>query len=169
MKLHEIPFVVDYFLDADQEFLKGMGADKNKLPKREKWIGLFEKKFEIPVAKKKFFDLIWLLNDIPVGHSNINNISYGKQATMHLHLWQSKNRKQGLGSAFVKLSIPIYFETFQLDKLICEPYAGNPAPNQVLKKVGFNFIKSYETTPGWINFHQKVCKYEFTKEMLGSL
>jgi len=52
---------------------------------------------------------------------------------------------------------------------MCEPYALNPAPNKILKKVGFTFIKIYETTPGWINFKQKVNQYEFGKEMLSSL
>jgi len=35
MQLSDIEKIVDYFVNADLEFLKGMGADKSKLPKRE--------------------------------------------------------------------------------------------------------------------------------------
>jgi hypothetical protein len=43
-----------------------------------------------------------------------------------------------------------------LKKLFCEPYALNPAPNKTLEKIGFEFVKEYITTPGWINFEQPV-------------
>lgn len=38
IEVNEIEKVIDYFLNADAEFLKGMGADKSKLPARKEWI-----------------------------------------------------------------------------------------------------------------------------------
>jgi len=32
MKRSDIVLIVDYFINADSEFLKGMGAEKSKLP-----------------------------------------------------------------------------------------------------------------------------------------
>ena len=43
-----------------------------------------------------------------------------------------------------------------LENLYCEPYALNLAPNGTLLKLGFKLVKQYETTPGSINFYQKV-------------
>jgi RimJ/RimL family protein N-acetyltransferase len=73
---------------------------------------------------------------------------------MHLHMWGHNNRRKGAGLEFIKMSLPHYFQKFRLKILYCEPYALNPAPNKTLEKTGFEFIKTYDTTPGWINFHQ---------------
>ena len=88
---------------------------------------------------------------------------------MHLHLWQPVKRKKGIGTEFVKMSIPYYFKNFKLKKLICEPYTQNIAPNKVLQKVGFNLIKKYETIPGWINFKQLVNRYEMSFDKFETL
>ncbi len=164
MQKSDIELIVDYFVNADSEFLKGMGADKSKLPHKPEWIIKLNQEFDKANSEKEFYYIIWLINDDPAGHSNINKIKFGQTATMHLHLWKSDKRKSGLGLDFLKRTIPFFFENFELKKLICEPYTLNPAPNRVLEKVGFKFIKEYETVPGWINFHQSVNRYEMTKE-----
>ena len=78
---------------------------------------------------------------------------------MHLHMWREDIRKSGLGFELMKNSIPYYFEIFQLKHLFCEPYALNIAPNKTLKKLGFDFIRQYETVPGWISFNQPVNRW----------
>lgn len=98
-----------------------------------------------------------------IGHTNVNAIEFGQQAKMHLHLWQSGYRKQNMGTKLVRLSLPFYFERLQLQTLLCEPYALNPAPNKTLKKVGFEFIKKYRTIPGSINFEQEVNQWALTR------
>ena len=163
---NEIGTIVDYFINADREFLKGMGADKRKFPKREEWTVLLASDFKKPNSKKEFYYIIWLLDGQPVGHSNINQIEFGTRATLHLHLWQPAKRKKGLGEEFLKMTLPYYFKHFKLEKIICEPNSENVAPNSVLKKLDFEFIRSYDTTPGWINFHQKVNRYELKREAL---
>lgn len=159
----DIPLIVDYFINANKEFLKGMGADKSKLPSRDLWIQKLRSDYQQPHSQKEFYYIIWLMNDQPIGHSNINQIQFGKLATMHLHLWKPTLRKSGLGMEYLQQTIPYFFKNFKLQKLICEPYAKNPAPNRVLHKMGFNFIKAYETTPGWINFKQIVNRYEMSR------
>jgi RimJ/RimL family protein N-acetyltransferase len=169
MTENEIGNMVDYFIDGDSDFLKGMGADKSKFPKREEWISKLESDFKRTYAEKEFYYIIWLIDEQPIGHSNINQIEFGKTATMHLHLWDNTKRKKGLGFQFLLMTIPCYFENFNLEKLICEPFSKNVAPNLVLKKLGFNFIRSYDTKPGWINFYQKVNRFEMKKDHLKAL
>tara|TARA_B110000093_G_C12781413_1_gene330681 strand:+ start:81 stop:638 length:558 start_codon:yes stop_codon:yes gene_type:complete len=165
----EIEKIVDYFVNADTEFLKGMGADKSKLPKKKEWIEKLESEFKKSYAEKEFYYIIWLFDNQAIGHSNINNIEFGKSATMHLHLWNNDKRKSGLGLDFLRLTIPYYFRNFGLEKLICEPSSENIAPNKVLKNLGFELVRTYDTTPGWINFHQTVNRYELKKEQLETL
>ncbi|HWY34787.1 MAG TPA: GNAT family protein, partial [Nitrosopumilaceae archaeon] len=97
-----------------------------------------------------------LLNNKNIGHSNVNKIVFGEEAHMHLHIWSEDVRKKGVGAELVKLTIPYFFENLKLKKLYCEPYALNQAPNKTLQKVGFEFVKKYRTTPGWLNFEQEV-------------
>lgn len=163
---NDIEKIVDYFVNADAEFLKGMGADKSKLPQREEWIKKLESEFKKTYKNKDFYYIIWLIDDQPIGHSNIHKIEFGNIATMHLHLWKNDKRKNGLGLKFLNLTVPYYFKKFNLKKLICEPSSENVAPNRVLKKLGFELVRTYDTTPGWINFHQTVNRYELKKGQL---
>ncbi len=117
-----------------------------------------------PLTEKEFYYILWLFDNQPIGHSNINQIKFGNTATMHLHLWDSATRKKGLGIQFLRMTVPYYFKKFNLKKLICEPYSKNVAPNKVLKKLGFEWVRTYDTTPGQINFHQTVNRYELNKE-----
>jgi RimJ/RimL family protein N-acetyltransferase len=138
IKEQDFSSIVNYFLDADKEFLLGMGVDSSKLPKRKEWLNLLLAEHTKPVERKKFFYVIWLLNSEPVGHSNINKISFGEEAYMHLHLWHADRRKNGMGFELTKKSIPYYFDHFQLKRLYCEPSAFNPAPNNTLRSSALN-------------------------------
>ena len=164
---HEL--IIDYFLNSDQDFLKRMGVDTLKLPSKQEWLDLLNSNFALTDDKKKFFYMIWVLDDQPVGHSNINKIIYSNEAYMHLHLWQKQTRQKGLGVEFLRLTIPYYFEIFHLENLFCEPSAYNPAPNKSLEKAGFDFIKSYDTVPGWINFYQTVNLWCLSKKKFTNL
>jgi len=162
MQSNEIELMVDYFLNANSNFLTGMGVEINKLPSKKNWITKLQSDFKKPIEEKEFFYIIWKIDNSPVGHSNISHINFGKNAKMHLHLWNSANRQSGIGTNLIQQTIPYYFNIFKLEKLICEPYAENPAPNKILTKIGFRFIKKYQTTPGWAAFYQTVNRYELS-------
>ena len=164
MKVSDIESIINYFHNATPEFLLGMGVKKENLPDKVEWTSLLLKGLEKKKVDREFYFIIWQIDGSPIGHSTINKIIFGKEACMHLHIWKSEKRQQGLGFNLLKQTIPYYFENFKLQKLICEPYKLNPAPNKILKKVGFEFIKQYTTTPGWLNFHQNVNQYVLTKE-----
>ena len=156
MELSEAHLVINYFLKADHSFLSKLGVDPAKLPQFDQWYEILKQDFDRPMDKRHLFYLIWELDNVPVGHSNINDIVYAKEAFMHLHIWNPAKRQSGNGAFFVQESLKIYFELFDLSQLFCQPYALNPAPNRTLQKVGFKFLKRYETIPGWLNFHQPV-------------
>ncbi len=169
IQVSDIDFFVQYWLHNDGTYLEGMGVDLTKLPSEEGLRNMLLEQINLPFEKKNAFCLIWLQNDLPIGHSNVNNIIFGKEAFMHLHLWKSPFRQKGLGTKLVKLSLPWYFENLQLQTLYCEPYALNPAPNKTLGKVGFTFIKKYITVPGSLNFEQEVNRWELTVSTINYL
>jgi RimJ/RimL family protein N-acetyltransferase len=152
----DIEAITDYWLAADADYLRGMGADKAKLPSREQWRQMLATQISQDYPEKQAYAIIWELNGEAVGHCNVNKIEFGESAYMHLHIWQPEHRKGGHGQAFLEMTIPFFFKNMQLKRLYCEPYALNPAPNRILPKLGFTLVKSYVTTPGFINFEQEV-------------
>jgi len=164
IQLKDIDLIADYWLTSDSVFLTQMGVDLNKLPTRDGLREMLSIQINTSITDKKSYALIWELNGQQIGHSNVNAIEHGKEATMHLHLWNSTNRKKGVGTNLIKKTLPYYFDKLQLKKIICEPYALNIAPNKTLKKIGFKFIKKYRTIPGSLNFEQEVNRWELTKE-----
>ena len=164
MQETDIPLIIGYWMEADPSFLEGMGVDLGKLPSKEEWMKMLGQQLEQSYEEKKSYCMIWLVNGEAVGHSNVNKIIYGDEAYMHLHLWNTGERKKGFGVELVKKTLPYFFENLGLKKLLCEPYSLNPAPNKTLEKIGFTFIKQYVTTPGWINFEQPVNRWELSLE-----
>lgn len=158
----DIPLLLDYWFNASPPFLRDMGVDLNKMPSRQQFNDMLLTQLALPVEKRQSYCLVWLADNQPVGHSNTNPTVFGVEGKMHLHLWQADERKRGLGTSFVKLCLPVFFERLQLKTIWCEPYALNPAPNKTLEKTGFTLIKEYVTTPGSINFEQPVKQWRIT-------
>jgi RimJ/RimL family protein N-acetyltransferase len=159
----EYELMLDYFYKADDIFLRGMGLDRLKLPQRDEWLNNLLADHEKRDEERDRFYLVWIFRGEQVGHSSINNIVPGAEAYIHLHLWNSKLRRAGLGTEFLRKSAKFYFERFNLKKLVCEPWAGNAAPNRVLQKLGFTFVKRYVTTPVVIAYEQEVNRYELKR------
>ena len=163
LKNKDAELVVRYFHDATPDFLKGMGVDREKLPLADEWVKIIHTDIEKPHEQKEFFYVIWMYENKPIGHSNINKIVYGQEAYMHLHLWTADRRHKGIGTSLVRLSLPYYFQNFKLNELYSEPYALNVAPNKTLEGIGFELVKEYETIPGLINFHQPVKRWRMSR------
>ena len=160
----DIGFICDYWHNSDPKFLIGMGVDLQKIPSRNQLSEFLVQQINAPFSKKSSYALIWNIDNIPAGHCNVNKIKFGEEGFMHLHLWKSSSRKKGLGFQLVKLSLPYFFENLQLETIYCEPYSLNPAPNKLLKKLGFEFEREYTTIPGSINFEQPVRRWRLTKK-----
>ena len=154
--------MIDYYLLADDVFLRGMGVERNRLPRKDEWLREVLADHEVPDDKKDRFYLSWIFNGQPIGHSSINKIRIGEEAYFHPHLWRPHLRRAGLGTAFSKRSVQFYFERFRLKRLFSEPFAENPAPNKTLLKLGFKFIQRYRTVPGTISGEQEVNRYVLT-------
>ena len=152
----EVPRVVDYFHTMDLATYDRLGVDANRVPAREEWIEMVQSDFDNPIKVRKHFYVTWLLDDHPIGHSNINDIQFSEQAFMHLHIWQPAARHQGHAQCFLRESVRIYFERFRLQRVYCQPKAENLAPQRALEKAGFSHVRTYHTTPGRLNVPQDV-------------
>jgi len=163
MTVDDVHHIVNYWQNASKEHLSKMGAMIEKMPSKENMTSFLKAQEKLPMNKKESFCTVWLMDNRPVGHCNVNTISFGEQATMHLHVWEPLKRNKGYGVQFVKKSLEYFFNDLNLQKVICEPYALNDAPNKTLEKVGFTFQKEYTTIPGSLNFEQSVKQWSLLK------
>ncbi len=164
IKLQDVEALADYWTNSDPEFLISMGVDITKMPERNVFFEMIQQQINQEYEDKKSYAIIWTADNRPIGHSNVNKIIFGEEASMHLHIWDSAFRKKGIGSSLLKMTLPFYYKNLKLKKLLCEPYALNPAPNNTLKNIGFSFVKRYRTVPGQINFEQDVNRWELSRD-----
>jgi RimJ/RimL family protein N-acetyltransferase len=159
----EYAAMVDYFVGAEPAFLRGMGVDPGRLPAREAWLAAALADAQRPLAERERLYLAWLVDGVLSGHSSASHIEVGVQANVHLHLWRPDLRRSGLGSALFARSVEHYFELLELERVVCEPYAGNPGPNRTLVRLGFRLVRTYRTVPTNIALEQDVSRYEVTR------
>lgn len=159
MALAETGLIIDYFHGATPEHLELLGVDPTRLPPAGAWRERYEREFALPVERRSTFMVVWLDDERPIGFSTTDKIVFGESAHMHLHVVEADRRNQGLGTACVRHSAELYFETLKLKRLFCEPNAFNVAPNRTLQKAGFKYLKTHKTVPGPLNYHQAVNRW----------
>jgi RimJ/RimL family protein N-acetyltransferase len=155
----EFDLVVDYFIRATPEHLEILGVDPTRLPTPENWRERFQRESTLPIERRAWIVVIWLLDNQPVGFSSSDKITYGEQANMHLHVINPERRNRGIGVECVGRSVDLYFDLLKLKRLFCEPNAFNVAPNRTLQKAGFRYLKTHMTVPGPLNTHQAVTRW----------
>ena len=159
MRIEEVDLRIDYFHDATDDYLLQLGVDRALLPSRAAWRAHYEEDFARPVAERDSYNLLWELDGRPVGFSSTDKIEFGEQAFMHLHIVEEPNRRRGLGTEFVRLSVEEYFRTLELRRLFCQPNAYNVAPNRALQRAGFTYVLTAEMQPSTINFVQPITRW----------
>src|SRR5688572_4284888 len=110
----DVPLIVNYWQHADPAFLLGMGVDLNKMPPADQLHTMISEQLSQSYNQKKAYAIIWLIDDQPAGHCNVNKIIFGDEAYMHLHLWNSDTRQKGSGVELVKMTIPYFFKNLEL-------------------------------------------------------
>lgn len=159
MQLAEVGVRIDYFHGASDEQLLKLGVERALLPPRQAWHEWYEADYARPIQQRENYSLLWLVDDEIVGFSSTDQISFGEQAFMHLHIVKPDRRRSGLGTQFVQQSTTTYFQVLQLQRLYCQPNAFNTAPNRTLQRAGFHYLFTAELAPSPINFLQPVTRW----------
>jgi len=165
----DLPALVSYWTKSPEAHLIGMGVELAKLPSYDELFAAIALQLAFPLKEKQSYALAWLIDGVPAGHCNVNQIVFGARANLHLHLWHPSARQSGYGRRLLLKSLPYFFENLGLESLYCEPFAENPAPNKTLASIGFRFVKTYETIPGSINHLQSVNQWALSRDQYLSL
>lgn len=163
MQLTEVGIRIDYFHDASDDHLHALGVERTLLPSRAAWHAFYEADYARPVPERENYSLVWELDDEVVGFSSTDQIVFGDQAFMHLHILDAVHRRSGMGTEFVRQSAAAYFRALELQTLYCQPNAFNVAPNRTLQRAGFRYLFTKELTPSPINFPQPVTRWVLEK------
>jgi RimJ/RimL family protein N-acetyltransferase len=159
MRLEEVGLIIDYFYESTPQHLEVMGVDPTRLPNRRNWQALYGAEYEKPRQNRSTLLVVWELDGKSVGFSTSDKITYGEQAHIHLHIVDSSLRASGIGSRCLRETVQIYFHSLRVKRLLCEPNAYNVAPNRTLQRVGFRYVKTYNTVPGPLNYYQPVTRW----------
>jgi RimJ/RimL family protein N-acetyltransferase len=159
MALDQVGLVIDYFHGSTPEHLETMGVDPTRLPRRSDWQARYLAEYSKPAQERTTLVVVWELDGVAVGFSTSDKIVYGEQAHMHLHVVDPHRRGAGIGSACLRQTADIYFAALALERLFCEHSAFNVAPNRALQSAGFRYVKTYNTVPGPLNYHQAVTRW----------
>ncbi len=82
----DIESLVDYWTKSDPAFLVSMGVDLVRGPAPDDLREMLQQQLSQDYQEKKSYCIIWLVDGSPVGHSNVNKIIFGEEASMHLHI-----------------------------------------------------------------------------------
>jgi RimJ/RimL family protein N-acetyltransferase len=154
MELTDFALRVAYFHEATDEHLARLGVDRSRLPDPEEWQARFAANLALPLEERSEYGVMWELDAALVGFSTTDQIEFGLEAHMHLHIVHPERRAGGLGTRFVLLTAAHYCDVLQLDSLYCEPNAFNAAPNRTLQRAGFRYVRSRQCRPAPINTYQ---------------
>jgi RimJ/RimL family protein N-acetyltransferase len=129
------------------------------LPSPAAWYESYRADFARPIRDRDNYSLVWEFDDEIVGFSTTDQISFGEQAFMHLHIVDPSHRHAGMGTEFVRQSAAVYFRVLELQRLYCQPNAFNVAPNRTLQRAGFRYVFTKQMAPSPINFPQPVTRW----------
>ena len=162
MNLDDVDRRIAYFHDSSDDFLLQLGVDRLLLPERQDWKENYRLDFERPIEERQGYGVMWLVDDEVVGWSNVDQINFGRQAFMHLHIADPNDRASGFGAHCVILAVRHFFQVLGLERIYCEPNALNVAPNRTLQRAGFRYEFSHIATPGQLNFEQATTRWVIT-------
>jgi RimJ/RimL family protein N-acetyltransferase len=168
MRLSEAIIRIEYFHNASEAHLERIGVDRALLPSHSAWLAFYEEDYSLPLEMRSNYSLVWEIDEVVVGFSTVDNLEYGKQAFMHLHIVHGSHRGRGVGTQFVKRSVLMYLSTLKLRRIYCQPNAYNVAPNRTLQSAGFRYEFTKDMAPSAINFRQPVTRWVFEKGWLAS-
>lgn len=161
--------LADYWSNLTNEEAFRIGIDTDEIPNKSTIIEMLNHQIAVPNSDKNTFILIWELDGVPIGHSNITPIVTNDFANIHFHIWDRNNWKSGLGEKYIRLSIPIFFEQYSLNRIYGVFHTNNIAAEKLFQKLGFTLADEYETRPGDWSLYQSVKKYVLNKEDFKSI
>lgn len=138
LTLIDVQQVLDYWYGSPSEYIEGMGVDLAKmLPRAEFEKILINKCRESESsAKPNINALIVEYSEKAVGFHTINPVHEGDFGVFHAHLWAEDMRGRGIGIQTYPKACRVFFERFNLRRILFKTPVQNVGALRVKEKLG---------------------------------
>ena len=161
MTPRDVPRIVSYVVDSSPADRERLGM--TNVPARETLTESLLEACAAPEASARSFYLIWEIDGLPVGFASLKAIVPGEHGGMHLHMWDAELRGRGFGAALFCRSALDFHDRFRLKSIVCEPRAANPAPNRMLRRIGFPLVETYVGASSELSAVCELNRYEIVR------
>jgi RimJ/RimL family protein N-acetyltransferase len=162
----DLPSQDAYFENATDEYLLRLGVNPDAIRGFKRDYSAFRAVQAPPLHERKIYGFAFEKEGVLIGSSTLKEIQFGKSAEIHGHIYDETLRGTGLVSSFLPEFLKHVFDLFELEVLIAEPSAQNPAPNRLLQKLGLSIQRSYQSPAQGILLARTANRYELTRDFV---
>ncbi len=132
--IEDIELIASYFSGCSEEFLRSFGADKKKVPPKDKLIEILKSHLNAEGFVSTF--AIAIHQGKKIGHCNVNNIIENESGIMHAQIWDEKYRGVGVSTACLAKACEHFIDLFKFKKIIFKVPIINQPANRIMQKLG---------------------------------
>lgn len=142
LKLADISSIMDYWYRSPLAEIEAMGVDRSKMISEEEFRAYFVEKVESNIQKpeSQMTHLIVEVNGHPIGYHSLSPFVENEEGTFHSHFWDKNFIGIGVGTISYKKSCDIYFERFNLKKIIFKTPVKNIAAIRIKEKLNIKKV-----------------------------
>lgn len=133
----DIDLYLDYWFRSPIEEIEAMGVNRDRMGSEDQFRQSLLKKCE-DNSKKSISKMNFLIveyDKTPIGYHPINQVINGDHGTFHAHFWSNEHVGKGIGTYSYLLACQIFFERFQLQKIVFKTPVANQAAIRIKEKL----------------------------------
>ena len=159
---------ISYWQGLSPADVERMGVAIDRMPSPAKMRVGLQAMLATPADRANSFVLAWCVNGEAIGHSSLKDIVPGDFGSIHLHMWRADLRGKGYGPRLFCLAVLDFYKRFKLKRMICEPKADNPAPNRLLRRIGFPLASTRTGTGSELSAVCQLNRYDIARQITQS-
>src|SRR5262245_11046297 len=120
MEISDLPKVLDYWFRSPPGFVEAMGVDWAKMPAEAQMKDHLSRRLMVnqQLPKSKLNALTISAAGRAIGFHTLVPVTEGECGVFHAHIWDSEIRRQGVAYQSYPLACLLFFERFNLQKIL---------------------------------------------------
>jgi len=161
----DISHHANYLFGSSKEFLESIGFDPVKLGSRVEWEAAIRKRLADSVSAMSLPNVIvaeFQGRAISMVFLDLRNAD--KVPRFHFHIFEPNLRGKGLGGLIFRAGARAFSQLYGFRYFLIEPRATNERMNNLMRKLGFRYVKNYLLPAGPVTQEMIVSQYEIQLE-----
>jgi RimJ/RimL family protein N-acetyltransferase len=168
----DIPHVLQYWYRSDPAYLASLAVDIAKLPPEQTMEQAIRKSCarNRQVQPSRMTALTVTLDSVPIGVHMLNHFTPSEGAALfHAHLWSTELRGCGVAIVTCPLACQIFFDRFQLSRILFHVPIVNAAMCGLLSKLGVGYVGEALGGVGVMRDKTRVAIFRLLKDELAQM